>query len=163
MNVRCILFCRNYHGKIRRDAIVRRHSDMVEISFFAEESDLYRIMDESCSYAVVICPECDGIRTADLDSAFRNARYLISEERFWEAHEALEDAWHSLSGKRKTVVQAMIWIIAAQVHWQMMHADTALIMHERGIREIRADMRFHYPMTVEDFDSLLNNIRCAGE
>jgi len=43
---------------------------------------------------------------------------LIKEERFWEAHEELEDFWRKEGGSKKLALQALILLCAAYVHLQ---------------------------------------------
>lgn len=40
-------------------------------------------------------------------------RRLFNEGRFFEAHEAFEDAWREASGRRKTALQALTQLAAA--------------------------------------------------
>ncbi|MCY0852245.1 MAG: DUF309 domain-containing protein [Thermoplasma acidophilum] len=158
MKVRCILFCDGGDLPGIQNAIIRRHSDSLELSFFIDDRKISEILNENCSYAIVLCQDCKEDFHADPDAAFRNARYLVSRERFWEAHEALEDAWRSAYGSRKDRIQALIWIVAAQVHWQMGQADTAVRMHQKAMDVISSDLEFHYPLTANEFDHLISRV-----
>ncbi|KAA8922637.1 DUF309 domain-containing protein [Thermoplasma sp.] len=161
MRIRCILFC--HGGEIPNvdGAIVRRHLDSFESSFFIDDGKVADILSESCPYAVILCHNCSETLPPDPNVAFRNARHLVLEERFWEAHEALEDAWHVSSGRKKDLIQALIWIIAAQVHWQMGHPDTAMAMHDRGSSILGSEIKFHYPISAEEFDMILKHIQAV--
>jgi len=158
VKIRCILFCDRGYKPCVKNAVIRRHSDSLELSFFIDDLDISGILGENCSYAVVLCQDCRGDLHADPETAFNNARYLVSHERFWEAHEALEDAWHATYGPRKEKIQALIWIVAAQVHWQMGQADTAVRMHEKGAGVIGSDLKFHYPLNAVEFQDLIGRV-----
>lgn len=44
---------------------------------------------------------------------------LFNDERFWDAHEAWEEAWkHETDPQRRLFLQGIIQVAAALVHWQ---------------------------------------------
>ena len=43
---------------------------------------------------------------------------MFNQERFWEAHEALEEIWHPATGGERDVIQGLILTAAALVHYQ---------------------------------------------
>lgn len=43
---------------------------------------------------------------------------LFNQERFWEAHEALEEIWHPATGVDRDTIQGLILTAAALVHYQ---------------------------------------------
>ena len=53
--------------------------------------------------------------------SFPYAIYLIKENRYWEAHEVLENNWRNSSGIEKTTYQYIILMCAAGVHMQRGH------------------------------------------
>jgi len=51
------------------------------------------------------------------------AARLFDEERFWEAHEVLEQVWRSKRGKEREVLSGLIKLAAAYVHLQRGRRD----------------------------------------
>jgi uncharacterized protein len=58
------------------------------------------------------------------EAIIAEARYFFNEERFWEAHETLEELWKRSTGSEKQLVQGLILVAAAFVHLQR---------HERNV------------------------------
>ncbi|WMT54109.1 DUF309 domain-containing protein [Ferroplasma acidiphilum] len=54
-------------------------------------------------------------------TSFNFAVYLMGDERYWEAHEALENNWKNSSGIEKLTYQYIILLCAAGVHMQRGH------------------------------------------
>jgi hypothetical protein len=54
----------------------------------------------------------------DKEEALAEGVRLFNEERFWECHEALEQAWHVSKGVERDAIQSMILTAAAFVHYQ---------------------------------------------
>ncbi len=52
------------------------------------------------------------------------AIYLISEQRYWEAHDVLENIWHEQYGIMKKTYQFIILLCVANIHKQRGHIKT---------------------------------------
>jgi hypothetical protein len=57
-------------------------------------------------------------KVVDKEEALAEGVRLFNEERFWECHEALEQAWHVSKGVERDAIQAIILTAAAFVHYQ---------------------------------------------
>lgn len=57
-------------------------------------------------------------KVVDKDQALVEGVSLFNEERFWECHEELEQAWRSSKGIERDAIQSMILTAAAFVHYQ---------------------------------------------
>lgn len=57
------------------------------------------------------------------ENSLRLAVTLFNDERFWEAHETLENVWHRESGPRRAVLSGLIKLAAAHVHFQKGNVD----------------------------------------
>ena len=79
---------------------------------------------------------------------------LFNEERFWESHEALEQAWHIAKGVERDAIQSIILTAAAFVHYQKGEEEICLSIMKRA----RAKMSLVKACEVIDFDSLERNI-----
>jgi uncharacterized protein len=51
---------------------------------------------------------------------------LFNQERYWEAHEVLEEIWHPATGVDRDVIQGLILTAAAFVHYQKNENDICL-------------------------------------
>jgi hypothetical protein len=57
-------------------------------------------------------------KAVDKEEALAEGIQLFNEERFWECHEALEQAWHVSKGVERDAIQSIILTAAAFVHCQ---------------------------------------------
>jgi predicted metal-dependent hydrolase len=83
----------------------------------------------------------------------------MNKERYWKAHTILENIWNIEKGDRKLCFQAIIWLLASMVHYQMGEPETAERMyikarerlHNLGYVEIvnQIGMKFSYPCFLE--------------
>jgi len=61
---------------------------------------------------------------------------LFNEERYWESHELLEQAWQPARGVERDTVHGMILVAAALVHHQKDRDKVSLGMLERGLAKL---------------------------
>ncbi len=73
---------------------------------------------------------------ADRDR-IRDGLRLFNEERFFEAHEALEDVWHLERGEPRLFLQGLIQICAGFHHFQSGNASGAVALLRRGADKMR--------------------------
>ncbi len=57
-------------------------------------------------------------------------------ERFWECHEVLEGAWKKSEGKEKELIQGIILVAAALVHYQKNENNICLSIFRRALEKI---------------------------
>ena len=57
-------------------------------------------------------------KVVDKDQALAEGVSLFNEERFWECHEELEQAWQPSEGIERDAIQSIILTAAAFVHYQ---------------------------------------------
>jgi uncharacterized protein len=57
-------------------------------------------------------------KVVDKEEALAEGIQLFNEERYWECHEALEQAWHVSKGVERDAIQSVILTAAAFVHHQ---------------------------------------------
>lgn len=76
----------------------------------------------------------------------RDGLRLFNEERFFEAHEVLEDVRHRERGEPRTFLQGLIQVCAAYHHFQNRNYAGAADLLQRGmdkmVRHPRADLGF---------------------
>jgi uncharacterized protein len=93
-------------------------------------------------------------RVADKEEALLEGVQLFNEERFWECHEALEQAWHPSKGVERDAIQSIILTAAAFVHYQKGEEETCLSI----LRRARGKMTSAKDHEKIDFKQLQQNI-----
>ncbi|MCK5905474.1 MAG: DUF309 domain-containing protein, partial [Gammaproteobacteria bacterium] len=62
--------------------------------------------------------------------------FYFNNERFWESHEALEGAWKQCTGSEKELIQGLILIAAAFVHYQKDENKVCLSVLGRAFKKL---------------------------
>ena len=70
------------------------------------------------------------------EESIQKGRYYFNNERFWECHEVLEGAWKKSSGKEKDLIQGLILVAAAMVHYQKYENDICISIFQRALEKI---------------------------
>ena len=89
------------------------------------------------------------------DEAIEKGRYYFNHERFWEAHEVLENAWKKSEGKEKELVQGIILVAAALVHYQKNENEICLSIFNRALEKIGESQGQYHMINV---DALRNKV-----
>lgn len=71
-------------------------------------------------------------RVVDKDQALADGVELFNEERFWECHEELEQAWQPSKGVERDAIQSIILTAAAFVHYQKGEEEICLSILRRA-------------------------------
>src|SRR5438309_74858 len=100
---------------------LRVSTTAIELDLFAAPSDLGRtksLLEEKISKVVTLRSLESRISTRAEDEALREGIGLFNQERFWEAHEVLEEIWHPATGVERDIIQGLILTAAGLVHYQ---------------------------------------------
>lgn len=79
----------------------------------------------------------------------------FNHERFWECHEVLENAWKKSEGREKELVQGIILVAAALVHYQKNENDICLSIFNRALEKIGDAKGMYHKI---DVDTLRNKV-----
>ena len=93
-------------------------------------------------------------KAVDKEEALAEGVRLFNEERFWECHEVLEQAWHVSNGVERDAIQSIILTAAAFVHYQKGEEEICLSILKRA----RAKMALAKTYETIDLDGLEKNI-----
>jgi hypothetical protein len=87
---------------------------------------------------------------------------LFNQERYWESHEALEAAWRRTSGDEKEILQGLILIAAALVHWQKNEKAVTLSVTKRARDKLAGHRAKYYGIDMAAVANRLNRILSTG-
>ena len=108
---------------------LRISSSAIEFDLFAEPPDLKRVKGllEAKMSTVVTLRSIDPRASSRPDrETLHRGIDLFNQERYWEAHEVLEEIWHPATGTDRDVIQGLILTAAAFVHYQKNENDICL-------------------------------------
>ena len=100
---------------------LRISTSAIELDVFVDSPNLKRVKDllEAKISTVVTLRSIDPRASSKHDDeTLRKGIDLFNQERFWEAHEVLEEIWHPSTGVERDVIQGLILTAAAFVHYQ---------------------------------------------
>ena len=90
------------------------------------------------------------------DEALKRAKQYFNDERYWECHEVLEGVWKNTFEQEKDLVQGIILVAAALVHYQKYENEICLSIMKRAMEKLsNATGRYddfdidHFRKTVE--------------
>jgi predicted metal-dependent hydrolase len=105
------------------------------------------------------------VETSPLENteAIRSGIDLFNQERYWESHEALEAAWRRVAGDEKEVLQGLILIAAALVHWQKNEKAVTLSVMKRARDKLAGHRAEYYGIDIAAVTDRLDRILSMGK
>jgi len=133
-------------------------TDAIEFNTFAKDEeeldDRQRRLTQNLFKIINVKLLDTPLKAVDKEEALAEGVRLFNEERFWECHEVLEQAWHVSNGVERDAIQSIILTAAAFVHYQKGEEEICLSILKRA----RAKMALAKTYETIDFDGLEKNI-----
>ena len=92
----------------------------------------------------------------DKEDAIIEGVSYFNNERFWECHEVLEGVWKNCLDEEKKLVQGIILVAAALVHYQKDEDVISLSVLERAFEKLSNSTGLYHNI---DIDALKKNIK----
>ncbi len=89
-------------------------------------------------------------------------REYFNYERFWECHEILEGVWKKTYEGEKDLIQGIILIAAAFVHYQKNEDDICLSILKRAIEKFGNSSGKYYNIDVDVLQNKVSEIINSG-
>jgi hypothetical protein len=124
---------------------LRISTTAIEFDLFVASSDLGKsksLLEDKISKVVTLRSLESRVPTRAESEALREGIDLFNQERFWEAHEALEEIWHPATGVDRDTIQGLILTAAAFVHYQKNEASVCLSILGRAKDKLGVTDRF---------------------
>ena len=82
--------------------------------------------------------------TFEKDDAISQGISYFNDERFWECHEVLEGVWKKIDGEEKQLINGLILVAAALVHYQKDEDDVCISIFNRALEKLQnAEGKYH--------------------
>ena len=88
---------------------------------------------------------------------------LFNQERYWESHEALESAWKMATGDEREILQGLILVAAALVHWQKNEKQVTLSVIKRARDKLEPHRTEYCGLDLTRLTGRLDDILDAGK
>jgi hypothetical protein len=125
-----------------REAIgnLRVSSRAIEFDLFAEDKkeleERLRLLEQQIAKSVTVKLLDKVPKPMEKKEVLMEGMELFNEERYWESHELLEQAWQPSRGVERDTVHGMILAAAALVHHQKDRDKVSLGMLERALAKL---------------------------
>jgi len=133
-------------------------TNALEFNMFARDEeeleDRKRRLTQRLFSIVNVKPLDTPVKIVDKEEALAEGVQLFNDERFWECHEVLEQAWHGSKGVERDAIQSIILTAAAFVHYQKGEEEICLSI----LRRARAKMATANTYEKMDFEELVTDI-----
>lgn len=97
------------------------------------------------------------------EEAVEKGREYFNYERFWECHETLEGVWKKTYEKEKDLVQGIILVAAAFVHYQKNENEICLSILDRAAEKIGSSSGKYHTIDVDVLRSKVSEIINSGK
>jgi uncharacterized protein len=141
-----------------RDVRVARRFIEFDVSVGKQEV-LDRIIHKALS-TIAVFDSYEEIKEEDLskEEAIDKARVLFNRERYWKCHEVLENVWKQSEGEEKGLLNGVILIAAAFVHFQKGENETCIGILRRAHDKIKSAQGEYYRIKFDVLDKNLKKI-----
>jgi predicted metal-dependent hydrolase len=82
----------------------------------------------------------------------------FNEEKYWITHELLEGVWKKSNGDEKKVLNGLILIAAAFVHYQKGESKVALGIMSRALEKLKLANGEYYQINIDSLKLNINNM-----
>ena len=143
---------------IIRDVRVARRFIEFDVSVAGEEilhriiPNVFLIIAEFESYEIV------KEKNIPKEEAVDDARNLFNKEKFWKCHEILEGVWKQAEGEEKKILNGIILIAAALVHFQKGENEICMGILKRAHEKIKSGRGEYYGIQLNSLEENLRKI-----
>jgi uncharacterized protein len=85
------------------------------------------------------------------EEALKRARQYFNDERYWECHEVLESVWKKAHEGEKDLVQGIILVAAAFVHYQKNENEICLSIMKRAMEKLSSASGEYHDVDMDKF------------
>ncbi len=89
------------------------------------------------------------------EDAIKRAKQYFNDERYWECHEVLEGVWKNTHEGEKDLVQGIILVAAALVHFQKYENDICISILNRAMDKFVNASGMYYGIDIDKFQQVV--------
>ncbi len=90
-----------------------------------------------------------------LEESLSKAYELFNSQKWYEAHDVLEDIWNGLDGDERQIIQGILQVSVSQFHLSKGNVNGAMILLGEGLGRIKTRQRINLGI---DLASLCKNL-----
>tara|TARA_B100000212_G_scaffold341618_1_gene325303 strand:+ start:850 stop:1227 length:378 start_codon:yes stop_codon:yes gene_type:complete len=104
----------------------------------------------------------NDLTSQSFKKSLKNAVDLFNNQKWYEAHDALEDIWNDLVGDERQIIQGILQVSVSQFHLKKGNVNGAMILIGEGLGRIRNrvsdDLGIDLILLCSNLESLLNKL-----
>ena len=137
---------------------VRVASFFIELDMSILPSELEKVKSKLTQIGSVT--EIDSIVETELDKtiSIELARQLFNNEKYWKTHEVLEGVWKHTQGYERSLLNGIILVAAALVHYQKGEHAICISIMKRALDKLYAASGLYYDIDVDMLKNQLKSI-----
>ena len=97
------------------------------------------------------------------EEALKRAKQYFNDEKYWECHEVLEGVWKKTHEGEKDLVQGIILVAAALVHYQKNENDICLSIMRRAMEKLSSSSGVYHNIDMDKFRKITQDIISSGK
>jgi len=102
-------------------------------------------------------------RHMEKDKAVERAVQLFNDERYWEAHEALEYVWKNAKGVEREILNGIILVAAAFVHDEKDEPDVCISILRRARKKLDPVSGNYHGININRIADMISEIISTGK
>ena len=114
----------------------RVSSKFIELDISVPKNNLELLLEKLVSIGKVVHSRYIIEEQIEKNQLINDGIFYFNNERFWESHEALEGAWKECIGDEKELIQGLILVAAAFVHYQKYENKICLSVLNRALKKL---------------------------
>ena len=104
----------------------------------------------------------NDLTSKSFKESLQEAIDLFNNQKWYEAHDALEDIWNDLVGDERQIIQGILQVSVSQFHLKKGNVNGAMILIGEGLGRIRNrvsdDLGIDLILLCSNLESLLNKL-----
>jgi hypothetical protein len=97
------------------------------------------------------------------EEALKRAKQYFNDEKYWECHEVLEGVWKKTHEGEKDLVQGIILVAAALVHYQKNENDICLSIMKRAMEKLSSSSGIYHDVDIDKFGKTTEEMISSGK
>jgi hypothetical protein len=158
MHVRTLL--NGFSQVVVRDIRISSYFIEIDLSLYDVKQNLIPNEITSLLNSVGSLLLCDDLSESALsltrEDTIDHAIYLFNMERFWKSHEVLEGIWRESTGTEKRIINGIILIDAAFVHYQKNEYSVFISILKRSVEKLQDCFGMFYRLNLDEIKEDLN-------
>ena len=114
----------------------RVSSKFIELDVSLHKNNLELLLEKLASVGQIDHHRHIIEEVMEKNQLIKDGIFYFNNERFWESHEALEGAWKQCTGDEKELIQGIILVAAAFVHYQKYENEICLSVLNRALKKL---------------------------